>query len=43
VKVTGKGVEQIIEIGLSADEKRMLAESAAAVAIEIDEIRGEIG
>lgn len=43
VKITGKGVEQIIEIGLSADEKRMLAESAAAVAIEIDEIRGEIG
>ncbi len=43
VKITGKGVEQIIEIGLSADEKRMLAESAAAVAKEIDEIRGEIG
>jgi malate dehydrogenase len=43
VKITGKGVEQIVEIGLSADEKRMLAESAAAVAKEIDEIRGEIG
>ncbi len=43
VKITGKGVEQIIEIGLSADETRMLAESAAAVAKEIDEIRGEIG
>jgi malate dehydrogenase len=43
VKITGKGVEQIIEIGLSADETRMLAESAAAVTREIDEIRGEVG
>jgi malate dehydrogenase len=43
VKITGKGVEQIIEIGLSADEKRMLGASAGAVTREIDEIRGEIG
>jgi malate dehydrogenase len=43
VKITGAGVETIFEIALSADEKRMLGESAAAVAKEIDEIRGEVG
>jgi len=43
VKITGKGVETIIEIPLSADERRMLSESAAAVKIDIDDVRGEIG
>ncbi len=43
VKISGKGVEQIIEIRLSEAEKRMLSISAAAVKKEIDEIRGEIG
>jgi malate dehydrogenase len=43
VKISGKGVERIIEIGLSTEEKKMLAISAAAVKKEIDEIRGEIG
>jgi malate dehydrogenase len=43
VKISGAGVERIIEIGLSDEEKRMLGISAAAVEQEIDEIRGEIG
>ncbi|MBN2224330.1 MAG: malate dehydrogenase [Deltaproteobacteria bacterium] len=43
VKISGKGVERIIEIGLSKEERKMLEISAAAVKKEIDEIRGEIG
>lgn len=43
VKISGNGMEKIIEIGLSKEEKRMLEISAAAVKKEIDEIRGEIG
>ncbi len=43
VKITGNGVEQIVQIKLSPEEKRMLEISAAAVKKEIDEIRGEIG
>jgi malate dehydrogenase len=42
VKISGAGVERIIEITLSDDEKKMLGMSAAAVKQEIDEIRGEI-
>lgn len=42
VKISGAGVERIIEITLSDVEKKMLGISATAVKQEIDEIRGEI-
>jgi malate dehydrogenase len=42
VKISGAGVERVIEITLSDGERKMLDESAAAVKAEIDEIRGQV-